>query len=166
MTAVTYLLIGDARTSHQFIKKGAKNLSENYHPISLTSLVCKLIESLIKRAIMKHLPELKHLSPKKFNFISGRSTTTQLMRYLDNCLDAIVNGNVVATFYLDFAKSFDSVPHRRLLGKLILYGVTGNILPNSKLQWHRFYGRTCLKWYTARKCTWANLVHSLHQQFS
>ena len=50
------------------------------------------------------------------------------MRYLDNCLDALVNGNVVDTVYLDFAKAFDSVPHGRLLGKLISYGATGNIL--------------------------------------
>ena len=50
------------------------------------------------------------------------------MRYLDNCLDAIVNGNVVDTVYLDFAKAFDSEPHHRLLGKLKSYGVTGNIL--------------------------------------
>ena len=57
-------------------KKGAKNLAENYRPISLTSLICKLIESLIKRAIMKHLAELKLLLPKQFGFISGRSTTT------------------------------------------------------------------------------------------
>ena len=76
---------------------------------------------------MKHLAELKLLSPKQFGFISGRSTTTQLMRYLDNCIDAILNGNIVDTVYLDFAKAFDSVPHRRLLGKLISYGVTGNI---------------------------------------
>ena len=36
-------------------KKDAKHLAENYRPVSLTSLVCKLIESMIKRAIMKHL---------------------------------------------------------------------------------------------------------------
>ena len=30
-------------------KKGAKNLAENYRSISLTSLVCKLIDSLIRK---------------------------------------------------------------------------------------------------------------------
>ena len=105
-------------------KKGVKNLAENYRPISLTSLICKLIESLINGAIMKHHAELKFLSLKQFGFISGRSTTTQLMRCFDNCLDAIVDGNVVDTVYLDFAKAFDSVPPHGLLGKPISYGVT------------------------------------------
>ena len=109
-------------------KKGAKNLAENYRPISLTCLVCKIIESFIKKAIMKHLVDQKLLSSKQFGFISGRSTITQLMRYLDKCLETIVNGNVVDTIYLDFAKAFDSVPHRRLTGKLESYGIKGNIL--------------------------------------
>ena len=54
--------------------------------------------------------------------------TTQLMKYLDKCLEAIVNGHVVDVIYLDFAKAFDIVPHRRLLGKLEPFGVTGNII--------------------------------------
>ena len=29
-------------------KKGSKNKSENYRPVSLTSLICKLLERLIK----------------------------------------------------------------------------------------------------------------------
>ena len=50
------------------------------------------------------------------------------MRYLDKCLETLVNGYVVDTIYLDFAKAFDRVPHQRLHEKLESYGVTGNIL--------------------------------------
>ena len=69
----------------------------------------------------------KLLSTKQYGFISGRSTTIQLLRYLDECIENIVNGNVVDSIYLDFAKAFDTVPHRRLMGKLDSYGIKGSI---------------------------------------
>ena len=68
------------------------------------------------------------LSCKQYGFISGRSTTTQLLSYLDKCIETIVTGGVVDPIYFDFAKSFDTVPHRRLLGKLSCYGISGNII--------------------------------------
>ena len=71
----------------------------------------------------------KLLSSKQFGFISGRSTITQLLKYLDECIDKIVNGEVVDTMYFDFTKAFDTAPHRRLLHKLAAYayGINANI---------------------------------------
>ena len=108
-------------------KKGARNKAENYRPISLTSIICKIMEKLIKEAVMRYLNDYDLLSPKQFGFISGRSTVLQLLNYLDVAMDKIVKGEVVDTIYLDFAKAFDTVPHRRLLHKLESYGITGNL---------------------------------------
>ena len=93
-------------------KKGSKSIEENYRPISLTSMVCKLMETLIKKEIMDHLVDHNLLSSRQFGFISGRSTVTQLLNYLDRCIDKVVRGNVVDCIYLDFAKAFDTVPHK------------------------------------------------------
>ena len=109
-------------------KKGSKNKAENYRPVSLTSIICKIMESFIKKRVVAHLTSNNLLSSKQFGFISGRSTVTQLLRYLDKCIDTIVNGGVVDTIYLDFQKAFDTIPHRRLMGKLQSYGVKGRIL--------------------------------------
>ena len=106
-------------------KKGARNRAENYRPFSLTCILCKLMELFIKDVVMKHLKSENLLSCKQYGFISGRSTTTQL---LDKCIETIVTGGVVGTIYFDFAKAFDTVPHRRLLGKLTCYGISGNII--------------------------------------
>ena len=37
-------------------------------------------------------------------------------------------GQVVETIYFDFAKTFDTVPHKRLLKKLSAYGFKGDLL--------------------------------------
>ena len=109
-------------------KKGAKNKAENYRPISLTSIICKLMESFVKEAIINHMMDNNLLSMKQYGFVHGRSTTTQLLNYLDMCIETVVNKGVVDTIYLDFSKAFDTVPHRRLIGKLVSHGITGNIL--------------------------------------
>ena len=109
-------------------KKGPRNNAENYRPISLMFIVCKLMESFVKEKIMSHILEEKLLSPKQYGLISGRSITTQLLKYLDNCIETIVSGGVVDAIYLDFVKAFDTVPHQRLLKKLEAYGTTDHIL--------------------------------------
>ena len=60
-------------------KKGSRHLPENYRPISLTSILCKIMEKFIRDNVVNHLLDLKLLSKKQYGFISGRSTTTQLL---------------------------------------------------------------------------------------
>lgn len=109
-------------------KKGVKNLPENYRPVSLTSICCKLTESIIKDQMMSYLLQENLLSNKQYGFIGKRSTTTQLLTYIDKCCEVIANGSVVDCIYFDFAKAFDTVPHRRLLKKLECYGIKGKIV--------------------------------------
>ena len=115
------------KVAHVFpiYKKGSKNLAENYRPVSLTSIACRLMERILRDQIMKHLMEKKLLSDKQFGFIPKRSTVTQLLQYLDKCANSITNNKDVDVIYFDFAKAFDTVPHRRLLKKLDAYGIKG-----------------------------------------
>ena len=53
-------------------KKGSKASAGNYRPVSLTSVLCKVMESILRDAIVDHLTVNKlllpsqHLSPKQF----------------------------------------------------------------------------------------------------
>ena len=109
-------------------KKGSRSIPGNYRPISLTCVLCRIMESFLKDAIMTHLLENNLLSPRQYGFINGRSTVTQLLTYLDSCATKVANGEVVDVVYLDFQKAFDTVPHARLIKKLEAYGIDGEIL--------------------------------------
>ena len=111
-----------------FIKKVHEPSHLNYRPISLTSIICKLMETFVKCELITHLINENLFSTKQHGFISGRSTTTQLLNNLDKCVETIVDGGVVDSIYMDFTKAFDSVPHRRLIAKLQSYGIEGKVL--------------------------------------
>ena len=73
-------------------KKGNKHVAGNYRPVSLTCIVCKMFESLIREQIMDYLKTNKLLSPKQFGFLSGRSTTLQLLTMLDRWTSILDRG--------------------------------------------------------------------------
>ena len=103
-------------------------MAENYRPGSLTSIVCKLLESVVREAVLDHRCCNNLLSNKHFGFISGRSTTLQLLTFLDECVKTLARGDTVDMVYLDFIKAFGTIPHSRLIGKLEAYGVDGSLL--------------------------------------
>jgi hypothetical protein len=59
-----------------------KNSASNYRPLSLTSIICKLKEKLIRKRIIQHMDKFDLFSIKQFGFMGGRSTTLQLLKVL------------------------------------------------------------------------------------
>ena len=108
-------------------KKGSRSSCNNYRPVSLTSIVCKILESLIRDSIMEYMNNHKYFSDKQFGFLPGRSTVLQLINLMDKWSEALDNGNTIEVMYLDIQKAFDTVPHKRLLLKLNALGIKGNI---------------------------------------
>lgn len=50
-------------------------------------------------------------SNKQHGFLSGRSTTLQLLTVMDNGTDVMENGLGIACIFIDFQKAFDKIPH-------------------------------------------------------
>ncbi|VDI22679.1 Hypothetical predicted protein [Mytilus galloprovincialis] len=76
-------------------KKGDKKLASNYRPVSLTSIICKLMEKLIRKKIVDHMNRYNLFSDRQFGFIGGRSTSLQLLKVLDHWTSILDSGGVV-----------------------------------------------------------------------
>jgi len=105
-------------------KEGNKGDPSNYRPISLTSIICKLMESIIRDHIIEFFFQNSYYSNKQYGFIKGRSTVLQLLKIMDDCWTAQLDSGGQVDVYTDFAKTFDTVPHQRLLLKIKTYNIS------------------------------------------
>ena len=78
------------------------------------------------KKLIPHINAILH--PSQHGFQQGLSCTTQLFEVLQNIGLKLDKGHETNIIYLDFAKAFNSVCHRRLLWKLQHYGVSGPLL--------------------------------------
>ena len=92
-------------------KKGDRSCPSNYRPISLTCIPCKIIESIVRDHILDHMNDHNLFSPRQYGFISGRSTTLQLLHVIEKMTKMIEEGDDITVAYFDFQKAFDTVPH-------------------------------------------------------
>ena len=109
-------------------KKGGRDNPSNYRPVSLTSVLSKLMESLLRDSILEHMQYFNLLCDAQHGFVPRRSCASQLLSCMEDWTKSIEQGQPVDVAYLDFYKAFDSVPHKRLIQKLHDYGIRGNLL--------------------------------------
>jgi hypothetical protein len=109
-------------------KGGTKAATGNYRPVSLTSVVCKVLERIIKDRLVIHFEQHQLMHSSQHGFTKGRSCLTNLLTYLEDVTRAVDEGHPLDAIYLDFSKAFDKVPHRRLLRKLEAHGISGKTL--------------------------------------
>ena len=109
--------------------KDSKHSPENFRPISLTSIACKILESIIREAILAYLRDNSLLSDKQVGFLVGRSTVLQLLRVIDRWTEILDKGGFIDAIFCDFKKAFDTVPHNRLMDLLSYYGIGDPVFP-------------------------------------
>jgi hypothetical protein len=109
-------------------KKGTKGDPGNYRPVSLTSIPCKIMESIIKDRIMGHLLDNELIQESQHRFMPGKSCSTNLMEFMDFVTKAVDEGKPVDIFYLDFAKAFNKVPRQMLVKKMRAKGLDPGVI--------------------------------------
>ena len=68
------------------------------------------------------------ISKDQFGFLARRSTCTQLLATLNEWTLFTDIGSKIDSVYIDFAKAFDSISHRKLLCKVECYGFSPSLV--------------------------------------
>ena len=109
-------------------KKGSKDIMGNYRPVSLTSVLCKIFESIIRESVIEHMVRNGIIAEEQHGFVPNRNCMTNLLTAVEDWSSMIEKGMTFDLIYTDFAKAFDSVPHARLITKLKSVGIRGDLL--------------------------------------
>ena len=109
-------------------KKGSRLDPANYRPVSLTSVICKILEGIIRDALLDYLVKENLIAPEQHGFVRGKACVTNLLESLDLITSALAKGKLVDVIFLDFLKAFDTVPHARQLHKMEMYGIKSDLL--------------------------------------
>ena len=141
-------------------KKGNKKDPSNYRPVSLTSVVCKLCEKLIRERLTVHMISNKICADAQYGFMSGRSCVIQLLEIFDEWAHMQDSGVPIDIIYLDFAKAFDCVSHGLLLFKLKKLGIVGQLF-----NWVKdfLHNRTQCVRVGSSVSSWADVVSGVPQ---
>ena len=107
-------------------KSRNRSLIENYRLITKISFFSKMFKSIIASKMCFLIKTV--IIPEQHGFMSGRSTTTNLMVLEEFLLDAFGEGAQVDVIYTDFSKAFDRVNIKILIRKLAALGIHGSLL--------------------------------------
>ena len=100
-------------------KGGVVESVNNYRPISLKSIPCKMMEHIILHYLKGILENVLH--HRQHGFRRGLSCQTQLCATYHDLVSAVDKGHTTHAIIMDFKKAFDKVSHLLLLRKLKKY---------------------------------------------
>ena len=74
-------------------KKGSKSQAANYRPVSLISIPCKIMETLLREATVDFLEANQLIKPSQHGFMKHKSCTTNLLEFLEKATSEHDQGN-------------------------------------------------------------------------
>ena len=106
-------------------KRSSRSALRNYRPVSLLSIISKIMESVINRQLMNHLERYKLLTPHQFGFRRRLGTSDALQALHHAWITAVGRGGAARILAVDIAGAFDRVSHAGLLHKVRHLGIGG-----------------------------------------
>jgi hypothetical protein len=115
------------------VVKVASSCRSDFHPITIVSVVSKGLERLINGQVLAHVDRSGLLSEFQSGFRCGHSTTTALVRVIEDLRSSMTEKKVTLLVLLDFSKAFDCLDHPLFLHKLVslfdFHGSARNMVP-------------------------------------
>ena len=108
-------------------KKGSKLRAENYRPVSLTSICCKVMEGAVRDELMGYLYDNDLISKYQHGFVKKKACVTNLLACQNKITKCLMEEKSMDVLYKDFSKAFDKVSHKKLLHKMRAYGIVGKM---------------------------------------
>ena len=115
-------------------KKDSLNEPANYRPISILSVLSKVLERAAVDQLVKFFEINNILSPYQHAYKRGHSTVTCLAELTNEIYNNLDKGKIVGLASMDLSKAFDSISHTHLLEKLSNMG-----LHRSSIKWIESY---------------------------
>lgn len=107
-------------------RKGDRANFSNYRPITVTSAVCRIFESILSNNV--RLNHRNFFSKSQYGFISRRSCELQLLKSISEWEISLQKHQALDVVYFDFARAFDKVSHSELIKKLHCMGLHVTII--------------------------------------
>ena len=108
-------------------KKKSKSALKNYRPVSLLSILYKVMESIVNKSLVKFLETHTVLSRHQFGFRRGLGSSDLLTLLHHQWCRTAGEGGVVRILAADIAGAFDKVSHKGVLHKASSYGISGQL---------------------------------------
>ena len=125
-------------------KKESKLVRSNYRPVSLTSVVCKILESIVRDHIMKYLSLNELIMPSQHGFVPYKACITNLLETLDIITDAVNRRQrvVIGDNSSERVEITSSEPQGSVLWPLLFTIFINDLLENIKNQC-KLYANDC-----------------------
>ena len=108
-------------------KKGDQEKFENYRPVSTLPIFAKLFEKIIYSRLYDYLEKKNILYYNQYGFRRSHSCSHALNYSVSEIQKYLENDNHAIGIYIDLSKPFDTIEHTKLLQKLNIYGIRGNV---------------------------------------